>query len=88
MIEAGILDNDILVVDRSIRPIFGDIIVAEYDGGFTVKRLARPNAPGLRAILHPENPKYPDLLIAESTELIIFGVVTSIVRCMERSKRK
>lgn len=88
MIGAGIFADDILVVDRSIRPLFGDIVVAEYDGGFTVKRLTRPTGPGLRAVLHPENPKYQDLPISESTELLIFGVVSAVVRCMSRNRKQ
>lgn len=88
MIGAGIFADDILVVDRSIQPMFGDIVVAEYDGGFTVKRLVRPARPGLRAVLHPENAKYQDLPIEESTELIIFGVVSAVVRCMRRNKKQ
>ena len=88
MVDAGIFAEDILVVDRSIRPIFGDIVVAEYEGGFTVKRLARPTEPGLKAVIHPENPNYPDLPIAETTELIIFGVVSAVVRCMRRERKK
>lgn len=87
MTGAGIFADDILVVDRSIRPLFGDIVVAEYDGGFTVKRLARPTEPELKAVLHPENPKYRDLPISESTELLIFGVVSAVVRCMRRDRK-
>ena len=39
MIEAGIFHNDILVVDRSVKPVHGDIVVAQVDGEFTVKEL-------------------------------------------------
>lgn len=85
MMGAGIFAGDILVVDRSIRPVFGDIVVAEYDGGFTVKRLLRPDSQDCKAILHPENPDYDDIHVSENAELTIFGVVSAVVRRIDRS---
>jgi SOS-response transcriptional repressor LexA len=43
MIEAGIHDGDLLVVDRSLRPASGDVIIASVDGDFTVKTLRLGN---------------------------------------------
>lgn len=83
MIEAGIFHNDILVVDRSVKPVHGDIVVAQVDGGFTVKELClRP-----RLMLLPRNSAYQPILLANDNELQIFGVVTNVVRQMSRSHK-
>jgi DNA polymerase V len=80
MIEAGILDNDILVVDRSITPIDGKIVVAVINGEFTVKRLRYKKD---KAYLVPENKNYAPIIINVDNDnegAYIWGVVTSIVR--------
>lgn len=74
---AGIFDGDVLVVDRSIEPRPGMIVVATVRGDFTCKRLeAEAGQPVLRA----ENPRYPDIRIAPGEELEVFGVVVAAVR--------
>lgn len=73
MMRAGIFDGDELVVDRSITPQDGHVVVAVVDGEMTVKRL-RLRADG--AVLAPENPAYPDIVVAELSELRVWGVVT------------
>jgi DNA polymerase V len=83
MIEAGIFHNDILVVDRSVKPVHGDIVVAQVDGGFTVKELCLQ--PTL--MLLPRNSTYQPILLADDNELQIFGVVTNVVRQMSRSHK-
>jgi DNA polymerase V len=83
MIEAGIFHNDILVVDRSVKPVHGDIVVAQVDGGFTVKELCLQ--PTL--MLLPRNSAYQPILLASDNELQIFGVVTNVVRQMSRSHK-
>jgi DNA polymerase V len=83
MIEAGIFHNDILVIDRSVKPVHGDIVVAQVDGGFTVKELClRP-----KLMLLPRNSAYQPILLANDNELQIFGVVTNVVRQMSRSHK-
>jgi len=77
MSGAGIFPDDILVVDRSIRPEKGDIIVAALNGDFTVKRLFRQHG---SIILHPENPDYGDIHVGPEEDFTVFGVVTSVVR--------
>jgi DNA polymerase V len=80
MIEAGILENDILIVDRSITPIAGKIVIAVINGEFTVKRLKYINN---QAYLAPENKNYTPIRIktsSEGDEVCIWGVVTSVVR--------
>ncbi len=55
MVGAGIHDGDILVVDRSLEPRHGKIIIAAVDGQLTVKRLQKR---GSKTLLAPENKKY------------------------------
>ncbi len=69
---AEIFDGDILVVDRSISPVHGHIVVAFLNGERLVKRLYRR---GGRTALVAENPAYPTLELHEGAELVIWGVV-------------
>lgn len=77
MINAGIFANDILVVDRSIKPIDGKIAVVAIDGQLTVKRLKK-NSDGTITLL-AENPKYKPIEISEGSDMIIWGVVTNVI---------
>ena len=77
MIEAGINDGDVLVVDRSLEARSRDIVIAIFEGNLTVKRLII-KVDG-SAILKSENPLYKNILISEYTELEIWGVVTSAI---------
>lgn len=70
-----IKENDILVVDRSLAPKVGDIIVATVDGDFTAKYLKKHDN---SYYLVPENKNYKEIPITDSTTC--FGVITSIVR--------
>jgi DNA polymerase V len=76
MLGAGIHPNDILVVDRSIKPVAGKIVICALNGELTVKRLAQEND---QWQLKAENPDYPDIAIYEDLELVIWGVVTSVI---------
>lgn len=69
---AEIFDGDILVVDKSVRPRHGQIVVAFVDGQRLVKRLFRRNG---RVALLAENLAYPPLEIREDQELLVWGVV-------------
>lgn len=73
MTGAGIFDGDLLVVDRSLEPHEGDIVVAILDDEMLVKRLVCRRG---RAILHAENPAYPDFTPGDGEDLVIWGVVT------------
>lgn len=76
MIEAGISDGDLLVVDSSHTARHGDIVIAAVEGEFTVKRLQlRP-----RIQLNPMNSAYEPIRISNEVVLDIFGVVTFIVK--------
>ena len=76
MIKAGIHHNDILVVDRSIEPVHGKIVIASLNGELTVKRLSRI---GARVQLVAENDAYAPIDITEELDLRIWGVVTSVI---------
>jgi DNA polymerase V len=76
MIDAGIFEGDILVVDRSIEVKDGMIVVACVDGEFTVKILKKDTG-SIR--LEPANSSYPVITFKEGMELRIFGVVTSTI---------
>lgn len=73
---AGIRDGDLLVVDRSLRPSDGDIIIASVDGDFTVKTYRRDKN-GVR--LEPANPSYPVIHLVQGQELDYFGKVTACI---------
>lgn len=76
MINAGIIEGDILVVDRSIRPKNNQIVIAVLDGELTVKRLLTgPDGPTLMA----ENEEYPPLKINALQSFEVWGVVTFII---------
>ncbi len=80
MTGAGIFDGDMLVVDRSIEPAPGKIIVAVVDGELTVKRLAFENG---HAILKAQNPHFRDIVLKDAQDLQCWGVVTSTIRKIE-----
>ncbi|MFF2388974.1 LexA family protein [Agromyces sp. NPDC058104] len=74
MIGAGIYDGDEILVDRAIDPRPGHVVVAVVDAEFTLKRLDSRRG---RLMLCAENPAYPDIEIAEGSEVSIWGVVTA-----------
>jgi DNA polymerase V len=76
MLGAGIHPNDILVVDRSIEPVPGKIVICALNGELTVKRLERHNE---QWQLKAENPAYADIVIHEELEMVIWGVVTNVI---------
>lgn len=82
MINAGIQHGDLLVVDRSLRPASGDIIIASVDGDFTVKTYRR-DKDGVR--LEPANPAYPIIHIKKGQELDYFGKVTACIHQFTKS---
>ena len=79
MIGAGINDNDILVVDRSLEPASGSIVIAVINGELTVKRLLK-RKDSWRLVA--ENPDYPDLEIIAETPLEIWGVATYAIHSL------
>ncbi len=76
MIGAGIYDNDLLVVDKSLDPNNNDIVIAIVNGDFTLKRFLRQKN---KIILMPENENYEPIEINDPQNFQIWGVVTSVV---------
>jgi DNA polymerase V len=76
MLGAGIHPNDILVIDRSIEPVPGKIVICALNGELVVKRLKRGTD---QWILASENPFYPDICLSEELEMVIWGVVTNVI---------
>lgn len=77
MVEAGIFDDDILVVDRAVRPRHGHIVVAVVDGEFTVKRLYQRAG---RIKLRAANVTFPDIVPKDGQTIEIWGVVRSTIK--------
>lgn len=76
MKDAGIASGDWLLVDRSIEPTDGKIVIAAVNGELTVKRLSRQkNA----VVLLAENPNYQPIVIKENFDLVIWGVVILVM---------
>ena len=74
---AGLDDGDLIVIDRSQEPDNGKIAVCYVDGEFTVKRLKVENE---CIYLMAENKKYKALKVTEENQLIIWGVVTYVIK--------
>lgn len=86
MINAFIPHGGKLLIDRSITPKNGDVVVAILNGEYTVKFLKKNE---FKCWLCPANPKYQDIEITEEMNMQVFGVVTTILidtkdvrRCM------
>jgi DNA polymerase V len=77
MIDAGINDKDVLVVDRSLEPQNNKIAICFIDGEFTVKRILVEQD---CLYLMPENPTYSPIKVTEENELIIWGMVTYVIK--------
>lgn len=76
MINAGIHEGDILIVDRAVEPINNKVVVASLNGELTVKKL---KIKGTSVYLAPENPEYEPIEIRPLTEFRIEGVVTFVI---------
>ncbi|MCQ2177046.1 MAG: translesion error-prone DNA polymerase V autoproteolytic subunit [Bacteroidales bacterium] len=77
MIDAGVQDGDIVIVDKSRRnPSPREIAVCELNGEYTIKRFQEENGQGW---LIPANPDYPRLRVTDNDEFRIWGTVTYII---------
>jgi len=79
MIDAGINDKDVLVVDRSLEPQNNKIAICFIDGEFTVKRIQVEKE---CLYLMPENTNYQPIKVTEENELIIWGIVTYVIKAL------
>lgn len=78
MRDAGILDGDIVVVDRSLEPNNGDFIVAYIDGEYTIKEFKKDES-GQCAWLIPHNPDFQPIRVTAESNFIVWGVITYAV---------
>jgi DNA polymerase V len=76
MIEYGIKDGDLLVADRLKQPRSGDVVIAEINGSFTVKRFVNWRR---ELFLVPENGEFRTRRIEENEEFAVWGVVTHVL---------
>src|SRR5690606_31681901 len=79
MINAGISDGDLLVIDRSLEAKNNTIAVCYVDGEFTVKRIRLENE---KVFLLPENDDYKPIEIIKGNELMVWGVVIYVIKKM------
>ena len=80
MLGAGIHPNDILVVDRSLKPTVGKVVICALNGELTVKRLKRLGENSL--VLAAENPAYADIVVKEDIDMVVWGVVTNVIHSL------
>lgn len=76
MIDAGIQDGDVMLVDTSIEASDNDIVIAVVNNELTVKRLRQTPE---NLWLQPENVNYPAIIVTEETDLRVLGVVTCTI---------
>ena len=85
MQDLGILDGDLMVIDRSLTPRHDDVVVADMNGSFTVKRLVQKSS---ASFLMPANPDYPAIPIKPDDEVRIWGVVVRVIHDLRATGRR
>jgi len=76
MIDAGIQDGDLLIIDKALEPKDGDIAVCFIDGEFTLKRLAVKED---GVYLMPANAEFKPIRITEENEFLVWGMLAYII---------
>ena len=76
MINAGIHNGDMLIVDRTLEPVDKKIVIAVINGEMTVKRIRMLKG---KLYLMPENDSFKPIEVSEEADLQIWGVVTSVI---------
>ncbi len=79
MIDAGVYSGDILVVDRSLFPKDGNIVIAVINGELTVKRIKKSQN---KLFLLPENPDYDPIEISAEMSFEVWGVVSTVIHSL------
>ncbi len=80
MVDAGINQGDLLIIDRSLTASDGNIAVCFLDGDFTVKRVTMHDG---KVFLTPANAHYPEIAVSEDNDFVIWGVVKYIIKNMQ-----
>ena len=78
MVNAGILPEDILAVDRALIAKNNDIVIAVINGELTVKRLVKRRDGHIE--LHPDNDSYSIISFTDGSEFEVWGVVSGVIR--------
>ena len=76
MVDAGIQDGDLLVIDKALEPKEGAIAVCYLDGEFTVKRLSVQEE---GVYLMPANAEFKPIRITEENEFLVWGIVAYVI---------
>ena len=87
MMDAGILDGDLAVVDKSLDASDGDFVIAFVDGDFTIKQFCL-DASGNSGWLVPWNKRYPRIEVKSGEDFRIWGVVTYVIHAIHGLKTK
>ncbi len=85
MIEEGIEPGDLLVIDRSLEPADGDLVVCCIDGDFTLKRIKL--APGAVWLI-PSNESFDPILVTPDNRFEIWGVVSHTIKNNRRPRKR
>ena len=83
MRDAGLLDGDIIVIDKSLEPQNGDIIVAAVEGEFTIKEFQYKQGEDFGWLL-PHNPDYQPIRVSAENHFSVWGVVT---HCIHKTRQ-
>jgi DNA polymerase V len=83
MHDAGLFDGDLLVVNRALKPVNGDVVIAVVDGEFTCKTLWLKFG---RMKLVAANPTYPEIVPKEGQTIEVWGVVTASIKRLRGGK--
>lgn len=79
MVNAGIFDNDVLIVDRSLKLVNGKIIVVVLNGELLIRRFHKNFS---SAFLVAENDRYKSINLAEFSDFTLWGVVTFVIHAV------
>ncbi len=79
MENASLSNGDLIIIDRSINPEENKIAVCFIDGEFTVKRIVKK---GNKLFLKPENNNYKEIEVGDESQLIVWGIVTYVIKAV------
>ena len=79
MENASLSNGDLIIIDRAINPEKNKIAVCFIDGEFTVKRIVKK---GNKLFLKPENNNYKEIEVRDENQLIIWGIVTYVIKAV------
>ena len=84
MKDAGIFDGDRVIIDKAVEPRDGSIVVAFWNGEFTMKYLDLTHKKDGYIELKPANPNYPTFKVEAGDNFEVWGVVIHLIRTFEK----